>query len=59
MGYPVNSTDDDIFFQPVGEGYTAYVSIFDQNGFGLKDIHRVEIFSDDHPRNSLSGEWLH
>ncbi len=50
MGYPVNSTDDDTFFHPVGEGYTAYVSIFDKNGFGLKDIHRVEIFSDDHPR---------
>ncbi len=50
MGFPVNSTDDDTFFYPVGEGYTAYVSVFDNNGYGLKDIHRVEIFSDDHPR---------
>lgn len=50
MGYPVNSTDDDTFFYPVGEGYTAYVSVFDNDGYGLKDIHRVEIFSDDHPR---------
>ncbi|MDX2414570.1 MAG: tetratricopeptide repeat protein, partial [Bacteroidales bacterium] len=50
MGYPVNSTDDDTFFHPVGQGYTAYVSRFDPDGFGMQDIHRVEIFSDDHPR---------
>jgi len=50
MGYPVNSTDDDTFFHPVGEGYTAYVSRFDETGYGLKDILRVEIFSDEHPR---------
>ncbi|MCD4768925.1 MAG: tetratricopeptide repeat protein [Bacteroidales bacterium] len=50
MGYPVNSTDDDTFFSPVGEGYVAYVSRFDPEGYGKRDIHRVEIFSDDHPR---------
>ncbi|MCD4696766.1 MAG: hypothetical protein K8S16_11055, partial [Bacteroidales bacterium] len=50
MGYPVNSTDDDTFFSPVGEGYIAYVSRFDHDGYGKQDIHRIEIFSDDHPR---------
>jgi len=50
MGYPVNSTDDDTFFSPVGEGYVAYMSMFDSNGFGRKDLFRLEIFSDDHPR---------
>lgn len=50
MGFPVNSTDDDTFFHPVGQGYTAYVSRFDPNGSGMQDIHRIEIFSDDHPR---------
>lgn len=50
MGYPLNSTDDDIFYQPVGQGYTAYYSKFDPNGYGQKDIFRIEIFSDDHPR---------
>jgi len=50
MGFPVNSTDDDLFFHPVGQGYTAYVSRFDPDGYGLKDIHRVEVYSDDHPR---------
>ncbi|MEE4116848.1 MAG: tetratricopeptide repeat protein [Marinilabiliaceae bacterium] len=50
MGYPLNSTDDDIFYHPVGQGYTAYYSRFDPDGFGQKDIFRIEIFSDDHPR---------
>ncbi len=53
MGYPVNSTDDDTFFNPVGEGYSAYISVFDENGYGMKDIHRVEIFSEDHPRKFI------
>ncbi|MCA1755964.1 MAG: hypothetical protein LC649_00700 [Bacteroidales bacterium] len=50
MGYPVNSTDDDIFYSPVGEGYVAYRSKFDPNGFGGQDIFRLEVFSDNHPR---------
>jgi hypothetical protein len=50
MGYPVNSTDDDIFYSPVGEGYVAYRSKFDPNGYGEQDILRLEVFSDNHPR---------
>ncbi|MDZ7738633.1 MAG: hypothetical protein U5K32_06115 [Bacteroidales bacterium] len=50
MGYPVNTTDDDLFFSPVGDGYLAYVSKFDTDGFGMEDIYRVEVFSDEHPR---------
>ncbi|MFO7755166.1 MAG: hypothetical protein R6V34_04180 [Bacteroidales bacterium] len=50
MGYPVNSTDDDLFFSPVGDGYLAYMAKFDSDGYGMEDIFRVEIFSDEHPR---------
>lgn len=50
MGYPVNTTDDDLFFSPVGEGYIAYMSKFDDHGYGQQDIFRLEVFSDDHPR---------
>ncbi len=50
MGYPVNTTDDDLFFSPVGDGYLAYISKFDSDGYGMEDIFRVEIFSDEHPR---------
>jgi len=50
VGYPLNSTDDDVFFNPVNQGYEGYVSREVNGGFGKEDIYRVEIFSDDHPR---------
>ncbi len=53
-GYPVNSTDDDLFFVPVKNGEYAYYSMFDYSeGYGLDDIYRFEIFSDIHPRKFL------
>ena len=53
-GYPVNSTDDDLFFVPVKNGEYAYYSFFDNSqGYGLDDIYRFEIFSDFHPRKFI------
>jgi outer membrane protein OmpA-like peptidoglycan-associated protein len=43
LGYPANSTDDDIFFEPVQNGKYAYISKFQQGGFGDDDIYRIEI----------------
>ncbi len=50
VGYPLNTTDDDIFYNPTSEGYTAYYALIDSAGYGLSDIYYVEIFSKDHPR---------
>lgn len=50
MGYPINTTDDDLFFMPVKNGIYAYYSKYSGKGYGLKDIYRLEIFSDRHPR---------
>jgi tetratricopeptide (TPR) repeat protein len=52
-GYPLNTTDDDLFFTPIGKGYQGYIARYDDRGFGEQDIYRVEIFSDDHPRRFL------
>jgi tetratricopeptide (TPR) repeat protein len=53
-GYPVNSTDNDLFFVPVKNGEYAYYSMFDsREGYGLDDIYRFEIFSDVHPRKFI------
>jgi hypothetical protein len=52
-GYPLNTTDDDLFFMPLGKGYEGYIARFDDQGFGEQDIYRVEIYSDDHPRRFL------
>ena len=50
VGYPMNTTDDDLFFIPVDEGYVGYYAQEVNDGFGAKDIYRIEIFSENHPR---------
>ena len=55
-GYPLNSTDDDVFFKPAVESYKGYYAIDSPDGYGKQDIYRIEIFSDDHPRKfTVSG----
>ncbi len=50
VGFPLNSTDDDVFFKPLNEGYQGYFAKEMTGGYGQQDIYRIEIFSDDHPR---------
>src|SRR4030042_1080053 len=49
-GFPLNSTDDDVFFKPINEGYEGYLAKFVPGNFGEQDIYRVEVFSGEHPR---------
>ncbi len=53
VGYPLNTTDDDVFFKPLKEGYEGYLAKEGPDGFGRQDIYRIEIFSDEHPRKFL------
>jgi hypothetical protein len=50
VGFPLNTTDDDLFFAPVNQGYEGYIAKELPGGFGKQDIYRVEIFSENHPR---------
>jgi hypothetical protein len=43
LGFPINSTDDDIFFQPVNNGLNAFYSII--TDYKKKDIFYLEIGS--------------
>ncbi|MGB0888228.1 MAG: TolB family protein [Vicingaceae bacterium] len=43
MGYPVNSTDDDIFFVTSADGKRGYFSSFKDEGYGEKDIYAIEL----------------
>ena len=53
-GYPLNTTADDLFFVPVKDGEFAYYSMFNPDeGYGLDDIYRLEIYSDLHPRKFI------
>lgn len=45
LGYPFNTTDDDIFFFPLKNGDIAYYSKYKPTGFGENDIYRMQIIS--------------
>lgn len=49
IGYPINTTDDDLFFQPAENGIYAYLSDYTTEGYGEQDLFKYEIFSPDHP----------
>lgn len=56
IGYPVNTTDDDLFYQPVNKGNNAYYSVYSPQGVGRHDIYYMNIYSADNPRfYSISG----
>ena len=56
MGYPVNSTDDDVFFVTSTDGKRAYYSSFKQDGFGEKDIYVITLVdAQEKPLTLLTG----
>jgi hypothetical protein len=49
-GYPINTTDDDVFFMPVRNGTFAYYPRYLEDSYGQTDIYQMEIYSETHPR---------
>jgi hypothetical protein len=43
MGYPLNTVDDDVFFQPMADGKRAYYSSRKDGGEGELDVYLVEM----------------
>ena len=43
IGYPINTTDDDVFFVTTADGQRAYYSSVRDSGFGEKDIYMIEL----------------
>ncbi len=43
IGYPVNTTRDNDYFFPVRNGLAGYLSRINTEGYGKKDIYRIEI----------------
>jgi tetratricopeptide (TPR) repeat protein len=53
-GYPLNTTNNDLFFVPVKDGAFAYYSKYDpDDSYGMADIYRMEVFTDLHPRKFI------
>lgn len=53
IGYPVNTTDDDLFFMPLGEGNRGLMARFTDNKADRMDIFSYEIWSERNPRNFI------
>ncbi len=43
LGYPINTTDDDVYFRPVDDGIFAYSSLPHPDDLSNYDIYRMEI----------------
>ncbi|MFW6248980.1 MAG: TolB family protein, partial [Bacteroidota bacterium] len=53
LGYPINTTSDDVFFHPIEDRKTAIYSIFSKKeGFGQEDIYLI------HFDSKQSTSWL-
>jgi len=50
LGYPINTTGDDLFFRPENNGDNGYFSKYLQDGFGRHDIYYLDIYSENNPR---------
>lgn len=51
LGFPLNSTDDDLHFVPVNDGINGLYTLYDPDlGAGEEDIYWVVIYSDRNPR---------
>ena len=49
MGYPVNTTDDDLFYYPWNNAQIAFTSRINENGFGKEDIYAMQAYEDRDP----------
>ncbi len=47
LGFPINSTDDDLSISVTADGHYAYVSSFRPNGLGDLDLYRVRLSATD------------
>jgi tetratricopeptide (TPR) repeat protein len=56
IGYPINTTDDDLYFHPTSDADGAYYSLYSPKGIGQHDIYYMNIYSVNNPRlYSISG----
>jgi outer membrane protein OmpA-like peptidoglycan-associated protein len=43
MGYPLNTTHDDLYFSSIGSGELGYFTSYRKGGYGEKDIYEVTL----------------
>jgi hypothetical protein len=55
MGYPINTTDDDMMFSLAGNNRDGYLSAWRKEGFGDLDIYKLTFNDVDQPLTALVG----
>lgn len=58
IGYPVNTTSNDLFFYPIGDGHQAYYSRIEREGPHAFNIYLVNIDSRDRDFSDLSDKSI-
>ena len=67
IGFPINSTDDDMHFYPIKNGKIAYQGLYSKTGMGSEDIFQLQLSSDyeskflaneEVPKDSSAGKVL-
>lgn len=59
MGFPINSTGDDIFYTTTIDGLKGYLSSFRKGGYGEKDIYEIQNdYLGNYPISSIKGQFL-
>jgi len=57
LGYPINTTDDNLFYYPWHNARIIYASLIRPEGFGKEDIYAIQP-ADDKPLNDLLAELI-
>lgn len=59
LGYPINSTGDDLYYTTTIDGLKGYLTSFRKGGFGEKDIYEIENdYLGNKPISSLRGFFI-
>jgi len=58
LGYPINTTDDDMDFMPIEDGQYGLISRFDSDSYGEMDLFKIEVFSDRYNREVVLKNQL-
>ena len=57
IGFPINTTNDNLNYFPIKDGKTAYIALFDDNSLGGEDIYKLEILPNTTPQQSIAPSF--
>ena len=58
LGYPINTTDDDLFYSPIGDGSRGLIALFEKEGLGEQDIYQLDLFIPKYKKSIITSNDL-